>query len=372
MKLLKLFLASIGLLLLTISVPAQFVKYANDFLNVGAGARGLGMGGAQIASAKDATAGYWNPAGLAYVKDNPQLSAMDAEYFSGIAKYYYAGLAIPAKNGKGTFGVSFLRFQVDDIPNTLYLVQPDGSINYNNITTFTSGDNALLLSYGQKVNDFKGFKVNLGGTAKIIYRTVGTFAQAWGFGFDGGIQLSKGNLRLAAVVKDVTSTFTAWSFTFTDQEKQVLYLTQNDIPTKNTEMTAPSVVVAGGYNFNLNKKLALLAEANLHLSFDGRSNTLVSSNLLNIDPNVGVEFGYNRTLFFRAGVSNFQRALSDGDLTNQKKVWIFQPSLGAGFKTGTVAIDYAFTSLANQSNALYSNIVSLKLDLVKSRITRRG
>ena len=55
-------------------------------------------------------------------------------------------------------------------------------------------------------------------------------------------------------------------------------------------------------------------------------------------------------MFFRAGVSNFQKALADGDTLNQKKVWIFQPSVGAGFKIGNVTIDYAFTNLANQSN----------------------
>jgi len=372
MKLFKLFLGSFAMLLSTISASAQFVQYANEFLNIGAGARGLGMGGAQIASVKDANAGYWNPAGLANVRDNPQISAMDAEYFSGIAKYYFAGLAIPAINGKGTFGITFLRFQVDDIPNTLYLVQPDGSINYNNITSFSSGDNAVLLSYGQKMKDFYGFKLSLGGTAKIIYRSVGSFANAWGFGFDAGAQLSKGNFRLAAVVKDVSTTFTAWNFTFSDADKQVLYLTNNDIPVKSTEMTAPSVVVAGAYNFNLSKKVQLLAEANMHLTFNGRTNTLVSSNLLNIDPNLGLELNYNKHLFFRTGISNFQRALSDGDLTNQKKVWIFQPSLGAGFKTGNLSIDYAFTSLANQSNPLYSNIVSLKLDLIRYKERVQG
>jgi hypothetical protein len=49
---------------------------------------------------------------------------------------------------------------------------------------------------------------------------------------------------------------------------------------------------------------------------------------------------------------------------NQKKVWIYQPSIGAGFKIGNVAIDYAFTNLANQSNPLYTHVFSLRLDLV--------
>lgn len=33
-----------------INASAQFRKYSNEFLNIGAGARGLGMGGAQVAS----------------------------------------------------------------------------------------------------------------------------------------------------------------------------------------------------------------------------------------------------------------------------------------------------------------------------------
>src|SRR4051812_6799205 len=124
---------------------SQFRKYSNEFLNIGAGARGLAMGNAQVASANDATAGYWNPAGLTGVKDNPNAGIMHAEYFAGIAKYDYASVAIPVQDNKRTLGISILRFAVDDIPNTLFLVDPDGSINYNNIQTFSSADYALLL-----------------------------------------------------------------------------------------------------------------------------------------------------------------------------------------------------------------------------------
>lgn len=128
---------------------AQFRKYSNEFLNIGAGARGLGMGTAQVASADDATAGYWNGAGLVFVKDKPSISLMHAEYFAGIGKYDFAAAAFPMSGGRRTLGISALRFGVDDIPNTLYLVEPDGSINYNNITTFSSADYAFLLSYSQ-------------------------------------------------------------------------------------------------------------------------------------------------------------------------------------------------------------------------------
>jgi hypothetical protein len=208
--------------------------------------------------------------------------------------------------------------------------------------------------------------LSVGGNIKIIRRTVGTFANAWGFGIDAGVMYHKNNWKFAATLRDATTTFNAWSFTFTEREKEVLYLTKNDIPTKSVELTAPRLIVGAGKDFKINDKINLYAEANLHLTFDGRRNSLISSNALNIDPNIGIEANYNKTVFLRAGVSNFQQALSDGDTTNQKKVWIFQPSLGAGFKINNVGIDYAFTNLANQSNPLYTHIFSVKFDLIKN------
>ncbi len=175
-------------LLLCNSVYSQFRKYSNEFLNIGAGARGLAMGGAQVASVNDATAGYWNPAGLTGVKNNPTLSLMHAEYFAGIGKYDFGALAIPVANNKRTIGISFLRFAVDDIPNTLFLVEPDGSINYNNIKSFSSADYAFLLSVAQKIRETKDKTISMGMNAKVIHRSVGSFAKAWGFGLDLGFR----------------------------------------------------------------------------------------------------------------------------------------------------------------------------------------
>ena len=59
----------LGIALIPAIASAQFRKYSNEFLNIGAGARGLAMGSAQVASVEDGTAGYWNPAGLAGVKE---------------------------------------------------------------------------------------------------------------------------------------------------------------------------------------------------------------------------------------------------------------------------------------------------------------
>lgn len=366
MKPTKLYLA----LLTTIfylSATAQFRKYSNEFLNIGAGSRGLAMGSAQVSSVTDGTSGYWNPAGLVGVKDHPQMNLMHAEYFAGIGKYDYASVVFPTANNKRTIGITGLRFAVDDIMNTLFLVEPDGSINYNNIQAFSSADYAFLLSFAQKLKESPNKNINFGLNAKVIYRSVGKFAKAWGFGFDAGLQIIHNRWKFGIVGRDLTSTFNAWTFSFTDQEKEVLYLTNNDIPVKSTEITAPRLILGVAHDFKLSKKSSLLAEADCDVTFDGRRNTVISTDPVSIDPKLGIEYNLHNIFFLRAGINNFQKALADGDTLNQKKVWIYQPSIGTGFRISNVTIDYAFTNLANQSNPLFTHVFSLKLDMVNDK-----
>ncbi|HUX84453.1 MAG TPA: PorV/PorQ family protein [Chitinophagaceae bacterium] len=342
-------------------------KYSNDFLNIGAGARALGMGNAQAASVGDASSGYWNPAGLMYVKDRPEIDLMHAEYFAGIGTYDYGAAAFPLVDQKHVLGISIIRFGVDNIPNTLYLVGPDGSVNYNNITTFSSADYAFLFSYAQDLRLFgsRGPAIHAGGNLKVIYREVGSFAHAWGFGVDLGLRADYKHWDFGVMAKDLTSTFNAWQFSFTDQEKQALYLTDNNIPVKSTEITLPSLIAAAGYHFTIHSHFDLLAELDLYSTFDGPRNTVVSGTTVSIDPRLGIELSYKKIIFLRAGVSNIQRTPDDSDTTNQRYLTIYEPSLGAGFRIHNVDIEYAFTDLANQSQPLYSNIFSIKVVVPK-------
>lgn len=351
---------------------SQFTEYSNEFLNIGAGARGLSMASAQVASVNDATAGYWNPAALANMRGGePQLSLMHAEYYAGVGKYDFASLALPLKDNKRTLGLTLLRFAVDDIPNTIFLVQPDGTVNFSNITTFSSADYAFLVSLAQQSKTWGDKTINFGVNAKIIHRTAGSIATAWGFGFDAAAQILGNRWKVGVVARDVTTTFNAWSYSINEAMREVFYETQNEIPGKNIELTAPQLMLGGSYNFKLSGKLSLLAEADLDVTFDGRRNTVISTKPVSIDPRLGLELSLKDVFFVRAGVNNFQQVLDDRDTLNQRKVWIYQPSVGAGFKVGEVQIDYAFVNLANQSYPLYTHVFSLKIDLRRKGIKKK-
>jgi hypothetical protein len=357
------------------SINAQQRKYVNDYLNLGVGGRGTGMSGAQIASVNDVTSAFWNPAGISYVTSDLQVGLMHSEYFSGIAKYDYLGTAFPMKNKKGVIGLSLIRYAIDDIPYTLDLIQRDGTVDYTKIKAISSQDYAGLISFAQplKLKRFAGrddADIRIGGNLKIIHRSIGLMANAWGAGLDLGAQAKIGRWKLGAVIKDLTTTYTLWSFSFTEKEKQVLTETGNDIVSKSTEMATPRIILGAGRNFPLSKKMSLLAELNTDITTDGkRYGNLINVKPFSVDPRIGAELSYKKLLYLRAGLGNFQRVLNDNDTSNTKKTTLFQPTLGLGVKIKNFAIDYSFSSLNIQSSALYSHFISLRIDINKKSNT---
>ena len=355
------FLTAILLVLLCTSglnLQAQGVrKYSNDFLSIGVGARALAMSGSVASSVSGVEAAYWNPAGLTGITSDFEVAGMHAEYFAGLASYDYAAIAMPLSDKNRFLGISMVRFGVDDIPNTLFLFEPDGSINYDNITAFSVADYGFFLTYAQKLK-IEG--LSLGGSVKVIYRNAGNFATAWGFGVDLGLQYQKNNFRLGVQARDLTSTFNAWSFDFTPEEAQVLEQTGNVIPESSYELTAPRVILGVGYNWDFAKDFGLFAEANFDLTMDGKRNVLVRSDAVSLDPHLGIEFDYDDFIFLRAGMGNIQQAVPDDDT---EEAWVMQPNMGLGLKIKFIHLDYAYTNIGNRDQLLYSNIFSLKLDL---------
>lgn len=349
--------------LLLVAGIAFSQKYSNEFLSIGVGARAQALGNAVVANIDDVTAAYWNPAGLLRIDENTglQIGAMHAEWFAGVGKFDYLGATLPLADGNRRLGLSIIRFGIDNIPNTLSLFESDGTINYDNIVEFSAADYAFLLSYAQALK-VKSGTLNVGGNVKIVRRIIGSFANSWGFGLDLGMQYQLKKLRLGLIAHDITTTFNAWKINFTEDEKQVLLNTGNELPDINSnEITKSSFLLGLAYRFDF-KNFGISPELDMNFTTDGKRNTLVSSDPISIDPGFGVEADYKKAVFLRAGIDQFQK---ETDFEGKENLLV-RPSLGVGLKVGGFQLDYAYTDLGDQRNT-YSHVISLVLSLKKRK-----
>jgi hypothetical protein len=343
------------LLLLCASASAQTVrKYSNEFMSIGVDAAALGMANAMTACTNDVNSGYWNPAGLINLEDS-QLSLMHANYFANIAQYDYIAYA-NAIDHESAWGISLIRFGVDDIMNTTELIDSQGNVDYNRISLFSTADYGVTFSYARKPQ-LSGFQYGI--NAKIIHRIIGKFASSWGFGFDAGLQFERNDWKFGLMLRDITTTYNVWSINETEYKKIANAIPgQNQELPESTEITAPKAQLGLSKKYIIHYDYSILAAANLNMQF-AKTNDIVATDFVSIDPALGFEFGYTDLVFLRAGVGNFQNIQQ---IDNSEKVG-FQPNIGLGFKYKGIQIDYALTNLGNQSAALYSNIFSVKVDL---------
>ncbi len=328
-------------------------KYSNEFLNIGVDAAAFGMANAVTASTEDVNSVYWNPAGLVNIEDN-QFAAMHANYFANIATYNYVAGAMPLDE-QSAIGLSIIRFGVDDIMNTTQLIDSQGNIDYDRISLFSAADYAFALTYARKTG-IEG--LSLGANAKVIRRIIGEFADAWGFGFDVGLQYHKGNWRFGVMARDVTTTYNTWAINESEFETISGAIDgQNQERPETTEITLPKLQMGVARNFDLSQDFGLTTAVNLDFRF-ARTNDIISSENMSATPAVGFEVNYTKMVFLRGGVGNFQDVEQLGGGTAVG----FQPNFGVGFRYNGIQIDYAFTDIGDQSVGLYSNIFSLKLD----------
>ncbi len=342
----------IAFVISSLYVQSQTARtYSNEFLNIGVSARALSMGNAVVAQTSDVNAGYWNPAGLTKV-NKQQISLMHAAYFANIAQFDYMAYAKPL-NDKTSVGISLIRFGVDNIMNTTQLIDEQGNINYDRITYFSTGDYALNLSLGHK-NLWKGLDV--GATAKLIYRHIGNFASGYGFGFDIGAQYHLKKWQFGLMARDITTTFNYWHINqaaFDDIAQSVPG--QNQEAPSKIELTLPKLQLGVNRIFHLKDHLDMRTEMDLNMRFF-KTQSLISSDFASVNPALGFEFNYYKIAFLRLGVNNFQK---EQYFDNQEVT--FNPNAGLGFKYKGIAVDYALTNIG--SSGFFSHVFSLQIDL---------
>jgi hypothetical protein len=285
------------------------------------------------------------------------MALMHSAYFANIAQYEYVGFAMPLQKN-AALGISLIRFGVDDILDTTQLIDSQGNIDYNQINTFSAADYALQVSLARK-QIFKD--IDLGVNAKIIHRRIGKFATSIGFGFDAGVQIHRNDWHYGLMLRDITTTFNAWSI---DDEKFALIQNaitlvdgvNQELP-ETTELTLPKAQLGITKDWNITRDIGLQTAVEMNMRF-AQTNAIISTSFVSIEPSFGFVADYEDMVFLRGGINNLQEETLFDDSTSIS----WQPNFGVGFKYNGIQVDYALTNIASIGNALYSNVFSVKID----------
>jgi hypothetical protein len=297
--------------------PAEAVdKYAAEFLKIGVGARALGMGGSFVSIADDASAAYWNPAGLVQLQSREAMG-MHASQFGGVVAHDVLTFAAPLNTDTrrpSALGVTVIRLGVDDIEVTKNAkIGEDANGNPiladSLVEKKSAYDLGVLLSYARTLSDRWSGGVNV----KLIRQSLVGEGASFGMGADVGFRFQPNpsvafGLRLA----DLTTTRLYWD-------------------TGRREAVAPSIAL-GAHTTRAIPGLqgTLIVGMTGSYSFEGATEKpdflafTVGDVPVTFSP--GAEYWYNNTVALRVG--------SDaGNFT-----------AGAGLRYKQVGADYAYLS----------------------------
>lgn len=319
------------IILMIVPIMAQGVTKvgttAATFLKIGVGARAIGMGGAFVSMANDASAMYWNPAGIALVSGG-EAFFNHSEWLADIS-FDYAGLVFTIPT-VGSFGLNATFLSMGEMERTTEL-RPEGTGQW-----FSAGSLALGATFARSLTDRFSIGFNLKYLRESILNTSAT-----GFAIDIGtmfITQFRG-LRLGA---NITNFGTKMRMTGRD------ILVQHDIDAlregNNDKLNADLATdnfdlplhLRVGFSYDL---LQDLPKNHLWLSVDA---THPNDNVETV--NIGGEYIFNDIVSLRAGYSSLFDEKSEKGLT-----------FGAGLQytfigNASARIDYAYEAFGRFDN----------------------
>lgn len=313
--------------LVAIGGPAGAVTFSKvgtagaQFLKIGAGARAVGMGEAFTAVVDDATAMYWNPAGLAQAKK--QEITFTHNQWLGDINHEFIGYCLPM-GGNGTIGMNLTVLNVGEMPvTTVVLGDETGEF-------FTCVDWAFALGYGRNLTD----KVAFGATAKIIQQRIWDM-KASAFAMDLGISAKTGykSLKIAAALLNFG---TDVQYTGGQLVEEFNWYGYGDGPqqVQSLEYTTSSSPLPLSYRLGISYDIIDGSSHKMIGAFD-----YVHPNDGSEKQNLGVEYGFNKMLFARAGMRIDIDARDDDNA--------YSPTFGLGVNYGfgmlKTKIDYAYS-----------------------------
>lgn len=137
--------------------------------SLGAGARAMGMGNGFVGLADDATAVYYNPAGLPALQTQ-QISFLHTILFEETI-YDFVSYVYPHK--QGALGIAGMRLGTDDIGRR--------DEDYYDLGRFDASQMQLMISYGRRIMS----RLDAGISLKMAHHSIDTYS-AYGYGLDIG------------------------------------------------------------------------------------------------------------------------------------------------------------------------------------------
>ncbi|MGE5679406.1 MAG: PorV/PorQ family protein [Bacillota bacterium] len=313
---------------------------AATFLEIPAGASAVGMGGAYVSVANDASALYWNVSATANTAQ-AELYVQHTNWIAGTS-FDFAGLLIPL-TGLGTLGVSFTSLSMPDMMVRTEQ-KPEGTGEY-----FSAGDMAVGISFARGLTE----RFSVGFTAKYIQQTI-WHEKATGFAIDASTifrtDLFNGMVIGASISNFGTSMQMTGRDTRTFSRIDPTKQGSNDRVPFNIELDSWDLplFIQIGISTNVIKtdqiRWVVAADA-LHPNDNYES------------VNVGTELSYNDFVYLRAGFNSLflDKAQREGGL-----------SLGVGVASGNllgqtgIKFDYAYRNFGRLEN-IHVFSVGLKL-----------
>ncbi len=277
-----------------------------EFLKIGVGARASAMGESFIAVANDASALYWNPAGISQFTDNQAIFSHTAWLVD--IQHEFLG-AVYHLSADDAVGFSITTLHTEDMPVTTDL-QPMGDGTY-----FHYGDVAVGLTYSRKLTS----QFSFGGTVRYYEETLDVLKMR-GTVIDFGTYYwtGLGSLRFSAVVSN-----------FGSQVSPSGNVSMIDGSTMSQfQQFSPPTMFRFGFAFEpyQDEKNSVTTSAQLNHPNDNSENV-----------SIGAEYQYMKTFFVRGGYK----------MNVDEEAFSFGVGVAASLDLFSLSLDYGYAPFKN-------------------------
>jgi hypothetical protein len=297
-----------------------------QFLKIEVGAKAIATGGAFVATANDASALYWNPAGISGLQNN--IVSFTHTYWLANTSHDFAGLVLKL-GGTHTIGISYTSLSYGDM-KVRTEIYPEGTGEY-----FSSNDYALGLSYSFGLTD----QFSIGVTGKYVGSKIWHMSTS-AIAFDLGILYHTPieGLNLGMSISNISS-----KMKFGGKDN-FIYYTYDASKTGNSDNIFAEIKMDEWdlpliYRVGLAMNFFKTDLHNFTVSVDANH-----PNDYNESVNVGMEYSFKERIFLRCGYKSLFKKESEEGIT-----------AGAGliyYISGMMPLkaDYAFAAFGRLNN----------------------